>query len=495
MTEVGEEVVDAPPVILDSDSTPTKAYKLGSWLMHYHQFYAQSERSPIWMYHPNDGVWKNNGSEYIQKWLADYLSSMFRNHLVNEVESYIRYRSYDQNVTLGGPPNKVVMENGMFNLEDFTFDTDYAPEEYHITKIPVEYKPGADCPNFKQFLKEILPSQEDRQAVCEFFGYCLFKDYPFAIILMLLGEGANGKSTLLNILRSFLGKDNVSGCEPQELAEQRFKMAELHGKLANIAGDIPAKPLKYTGTIKKLTGEDVINAERKNRDPFDFQNYAKLIFSANKLPKSYDLSNAFHRRMRIIEFPNIFSADDPNTVPQHILLRRLTNDNELSGIFNLVVQSYKKLCRDGHLTGDVTVEEKRIAYVRRSDLVEYIGLKYIDHDPVGVPLEKEVLYGLYVELCYAMDERPTNDVWFSRRLRKVCPFLDDKQTTNDEGERVRTWVGGHVDIDALNSEIDELMKIKLAKEKEREDLENQIESSGKKANKCNYDDIFETENE
>jgi putative DNA primase/helicase len=85
---------------------------------------------------------------------------------------------------------------------------------------------------------------------------------------MLLGPGSNGKSVLLKLIVSLLGRDNVSSVTLQALSDDRFAKAQLFGKLANVAGDLDSKPVEKSGAFKMLTGEDVITAEAKYRQPF-----------------------------------------------------------------------------------------------------------------------------------------------------------------------------------------------------------------------------------
>jgi len=455
----------------DSYSTAKKAFRLGTYLRNHHKFYSQGDRMPIWMYNEQKGIWIDTGVNFIQNFLAHYLGSMYKKNLVNEVLSYIRYTSYDDGVILGGPTNKIVMANGTFNLDTYTFDPRFNADEYHISGIPINYDPDAKCPNIDQFLIEILmktdldgnilnDDETNIRAMTEFFGYCLLKDYPYAIVLMLLGGGANGKSTLLEILRKFVGPENCSACTPQQLAENRFKMAQLRGRLVNIAGDIPAKPLEYTGTIKMVTGGDQINAEHKNQDSFDFINHAKMIFSANQLPRAYDTTDAFHRRIRIIDFPNIFASDDPTTKSKDKLLSTLTTPEELSGLFLKAVGGLRKLETAGHLTGEQTALEKRIAYVQRSDAIEYMVLKYIFHDPMGTPITKETLFDLYIQLSTALKMLPTSDAWFGKLLRRHLPYIESKQLAiGPGGKKIWCWVGIGTYTDELLQEIEHLNRI------------------------------------
>jgi putative DNA primase/helicase len=145
----------------------------------------------------------------------------------------------------------------------------------------------------------------------EIIGYCLYPEYHFNKAFMLVGDGSNGKSTFLRLVREILGEGNVTGQSLQDLCLYRFAQAELYHKLANIHQDIPSKPISYAGWFKILTGEDSASAPRKFKSSLYFKNYAKLLFSANELPEVSDMTEAFWRRWIVIEFPNKFQ-DNPN---------------------------------------------------------------------------------------------------------------------------------------------------------------------------------------
>jgi putative DNA primase/helicase len=147
----------------------------------------------------------------------------------------------------------------------------------------------------------------------EIIGYTLLAgEYPLNKAIMLVGEGRNGKSTYLELIKRLLGSDNVVSIKLQDLTndKSRFMISHLYGKMANIFADLPSEALRNTGLFKVLTGEDTITADRKFRDPITFRNYAKMLYSCNELPKVYDMTTAFWRRWLVIEFPKQFPPNE-----------------------------------------------------------------------------------------------------------------------------------------------------------------------------------------
>ena len=208
---------------------------------------------------------------------------------------------------LNANPYIINVRNGLYNvLEDKL--AEHTPEYYSTIQLNVSYDKEADCPRFKQFLAESMGGDAAQVALLqEMLGYCLIPVNSAQKCFVIVGAAGAGKSVLLRVLNDILlGKENVSNVSWQALNE-RFKTAELFGKLANIFADLPTRNIDDNGIFKALVGEDYLTVEKKNRDPFSFQSTAKLIFSCNSIPKNYgDRSEGFYRRLIIIRFKSLF---------------------------------------------------------------------------------------------------------------------------------------------------------------------------------------------
>ena len=123
-------------------------------------------------------------------------------------------------------------------------------------------------------------------------------------------------------MAEILGKDAIEA--------DRFAVSRLVGKLANVCPDLPSSDLVGTSMFKALTGGDRVTAEYKYRDSFDFEPFARLIFSANSLPRSGDMSSAFYRRWIVVPFERTFEEGTRGHVPSKELDARLSNPSELS---------------------------------------------------------------------------------------------------------------------------------------------------------------------
>ena len=182
---------------------------------------------------------------------------------------------------------------------------------------------------------------------------------------MLYGPGSNGKGVFIKLIEALLGLDNTSHVSLQDLERDKFAPADLYSKLANTFADLKSEKLYTSGMFKTLVSGDTIRAERKYGQPFSFRNYAKLFFSANKIPDSDDKSYAYYKRWLILAFDKVIEGDIKDTE----LIDKLTTQEELSGLLNLALIALKQLHRDKGFK-DISVERIRQQYEENANTVK-----------------------------------------------------------------------------------------------------------------------------
>jgi len=327
-----------------------------------------------------------------------------------------------------------------------------------LSGLPVEYNPDAECPTFLKFLKEILPDERDRLTIQEIFGSFLYR-LPVDRAFFFFGEGANGKSTLIKVMMAFLGKENVATRSLQEILSNRFAKADLYGKLANLYYDMPSNALLSTGDFKALTTGDLMTTERKFKDSFQFENYAKMVFSGNAVPQTRDETDAFFRRWVIISFPFQFlpaetvsrmlaegefegegKAATSNiriAVPQENLLQEMTSPRELSGILNWALEGLKRLIDHSfHFSSELTIEETHEKYLALSNTVHAFVSEEceITGDPTD-KIDKDELYKAYSAFCKKKNLAPLSYSWFFRKLLQESTMIAQERPRAESGSR------------------------------------------------------------
>ena len=208
----------------------------------------------------------------------------------------------------------IAFRNGIYDLETdrlLPFDP-----KYTITnKIPWDYVPGAYDELADETLNKIACyDKQVRSILEECVGYCFFRQNELSKSFMLTGDGSNGKSTYLDMIKHVLGRENYVSLDLDELSE-KFSTTTMFGKLANIGDDISDEFLqgKTVAKFKKIVSGNDIKAEDKGKDVFFYRPIVKVLFSANEIPRARSKGfKALLRRLIIVPFDARFSRDDPD---------------------------------------------------------------------------------------------------------------------------------------------------------------------------------------
>ncbi|MCH8840732.1 MAG: hypothetical protein IH831_08685, partial [Planctomycetes bacterium] len=245
--------------------------------------------------------------------------------------------------------------------------------------------------------------------------------------ILLLGAGGNGKSTWLNLVMRFLGKVNTASVSLHRLESDRFAVARLLGRLANICADLPTEHLEGTSTFKALTGGDAIEAEYKFRDSFAFEPFVRLLFSANSPPRSSDSSEGFFDRWLVLPFDTRFRGSSQELTRAE-LDARLTAPNELSGLLNKAIEAWRRIELHGRLSEPESVQQAwRDFHAMTDPLSTWLDQFTVD-DPNAV-VTKQVLRAAYGAACEQTGRPAPSDNAFSRALRKARPDVTKGQKT------------------------------------------------------------------
>ncbi len=424
--------VDVDPERFKDDSGNFSHGKVAYFLLGLHRFAAYDDTREVLVYEPRSGVYRP-AAPLVGGMVERFVREKATAHFTKEVLGHLERKTYRPRSEFDAQPGLVVA-NGV--LDPLTGQRgDWDPARLDTVRLPVTFDPAAECPRFTRFLRQVV-SREDAWVLQEGVGYCLLKGMPFHTAFLLWGDGDNGKSTFLAVLTALLGRANVSGETLQSLSH-RFATWSLVGKLANIAADLPAWPIKDAAIFKALTGGDpTVRAEQKHRDAFTFRNDAKLWFSANRVPRTEDESYAYFRRWRIVAFLRTFGPDeaDPH------LLAKLTTPEELSGILNWALEGLRCLLDQGGFSDTPTVEETRDAYVRLSDPVAAFFADRCLKDPDAPAIPKDDVYETYAAYCRERGLTRLDKNVLVREMGRVAPFARQVQRTLG-GARVRCWEG------------------------------------------------------
>ena len=377
------------------------------------------------VYRPSEDLWA--AAKVREHMLPRYASMQAINDTVGQWRMLIQkpVREINSNAFI------LNLQNGLYNALDDSFKA-HTPDYISTVKIGASYEPGAACPRFAEFLQSTI-HEEEIPLIQEIFGYLLVPVNKAQKSFVFVGAPNAGKSTLLSVAQEILlGADNVSNIPWQGLGD-RFNKAELFGKLANIFADLPSRSIDDNGMFKALTGEDFITAERKNKDPFSFRPYARLLFSCNEIPRNYgDRSDGFYRRLLIIRFDHSVpkAQRDPNLREKLIV--------ERNGILMWAIEGLKRLIANGYI---FTETEATQAELRRYKVESNSALLFVDeccelNEEAEYP--REDLFQQYRDYCNKNGLKSMSQANFNKDVESISPSITRK--TDRLGKR-RIWRG------------------------------------------------------
>lgn len=337
---------------------------------------------------------------------------------INDAEEQWRLIIHKKPDDINLSPYIINLRNGLYSVTDDALNP-HDPAYLSTVQLPVNYNVNAECPNFEKFLDYAMCGDKGQAALIqEVMGYSLVPVMRAQKSFLLTGSPAAGKSVLLSVIGDILlGKQNVSNISWQALNE-RFKPAELFGKLANIFADLPTKNIDDNGIFKALIGEDYITAERKHEHPFKFKSTARLIFSCNSIPKNYgDKSEGFYRRLLIIPFNR--------TVPEQerdpYLLDKLRA--EADGIFMFALAGLKRLMWNDYKFSETQVNIDALQrYREESDSVLSFVKDCCELKPDKV-IGSLILYNAYRDYCDRSGMKAYSHKTFVQQLTVAFPDI------------------------------------------------------------------------
>jgi P4 family phage/plasmid primase-like protien len=331
-------------------------------------------------------------------------------------------------------------QNGVLNMNNGEF-MPHSPDFGFRSVRSYDYDPKADCPKFKEFLGQVTQHDNDMKCtLVEFMAACLSNIHPNLLetCLILYGDGSNGKSVFLDVLKHLAGDKAYSCVSAGDLNKDTYR-ALIEGKLFNLSEETPRKGFLESDKFKKLVSGESLPVRHLYSQPYEVELHAKCIFSCNDLPYNNDTSAGMHRRLLIVPFDATFSAANGN---RDINIREKLF-KELPGIFNLVNQGYERLIHNLKKGKKFTVSPRSLheqeEYSLDSNPVKSWFMDSVERYECESNLEDWFTR-------YKMEQEMRNNrvidtmAAFSKRIRKII----GKQNVvrkNIEGKKVQMVIG------------------------------------------------------
>ena len=342
---------------------------------------------------------------------------------------------------LGSTPSPagdfIAMTNGLIDVDALLTGNPnllrpHSADWFSPVCLDYPYDPHAICPGWLKLLGEALEQDADRiSLVQEWFGYCLIHDTSLQKFMVIVGDGANGKTVVILVLVALLGKDNVSHVALEQF-EQRFHLASTLGRLANVATEIGEIDRAAEGALKAYVSGDPMFFDRKHLSGVQARPTARLLFTTNNLPQFKDRSSGVWRRMIVLPFRVVIPPEkqDPHLVDKLRL--------ELPGIFNWAVAGLRRLRQQGHFTEAVVCREALEVYrieanPARAFLLECVVAKKGDSI---VCAKLYVSYGIW---CKDRGFQVLNAAQLGHEVRRAFPKVERVKAKGGPPSGGRVW--------------------------------------------------------
>lgn len=377
-----------------------------------------------------DGIYQA-GDEYIEAAMIKHIPNLSRSKR-QEVLAYLELLVNKESGVADA--NLIAFANGVLNVVDESF-SDFSPEYIITNKIPHNYFPDASSDLLDSVMKK-LACQDDAvySLLYQSIGYCLYRRNELRKSFFLLGEKRNGKSTFLDMVGTLLGEENTANLDLCEIGD-RFRTAELTGKLANIGDDINDEWISNTAIFKKVVSGDTVTVERKGKDPYKLRSFAKFFFSANSLPRlgrGKD-SAAVLDRLVIIPFDAKFSKTDPDYDP--FIKYKLRDESVMEALIAKAVPALREVLADQEFTVCDKTKRNLEDFEKSNNPITEFFEDMDEPDYLNEPIK--TVYQTYCTWCLSNNLQAISAIEFQKQMRKQYDLIV-KSVTMD-GKKVRVY--------------------------------------------------------
>ena len=380
-----------------------------------------------------DGVYVS-GQDEIESVMIQHISNL-SNAKRTEVFKYLNLLLLEN--TEIAPPNLIAFRNGIYDIKNDALQP-FSPDVVITNRIPWDYNPNAYSELADHTLDRIACGDEQvRDILEECIGSCFYRSNTLGggKAFILTGEGSNGKSTFIAMMQHLLNEDNIAALDLKEL-DQKFQNTALFGKLANLGDDISDEFIVNASIFKKFVTGERVQVQNKGEKPFEFNNYAKFLFSANNIPRIKDKTGAVLRRLLIVPFNANFTKDDPDYDSD--IKYKLQEQEVMEYMIVLGINALKRVLEKKGFTESAKVQEQLKEYEETNNPI--IGF-FEECEMEDFQIENELsdkVYKRYREYCLANNFNPMSKNEFSKQ---VCRKLNmTTKTKKISGKVFRIYV-------------------------------------------------------
>lgn len=414
-TPLPEDEMDSLTREMQLESEEITEYEVATWLMNELNFVQYGQR----YYFKIEDEFTYEES-LLQKKVYQKVGNK-PSRYVDEVIKQMKYRcqKIDQ-----GAIFPIKLKNGY--LKDGKF-IDLITESFTPYSIDIEYLEDAQAIEVvDDYIAHLTNYDKDyRELLLEILGHTLIVDPEFKRLLakffIFIGDGGNGKGTLLQIIKTILGSKNTTGMSISELSDERY-LPSFKGKLANLGDDLQDQSIndKDMKVLKNLSTCDYISTRELYKGAEDMYFTGSLIFTSNHILKSWEKGESYKRRVLWLPMYTKIKKKDPK------FITNLTTDKALKYWIKLIVDGYMRLYKNGGFTESSVVSDFNYSYHEENNPV----LMYLEGMERDDFLNKPVkdVYDDYEKWC------EDNAVNYSRNMIKNT--IEEKYNLKNSTQRI-----------------------------------------------------------
>ncbi|WP_368488459.1 phage/plasmid primase, P4 family [Clostridium sp. BJN0013] len=381
-------------------------------------------------------------TEDIKKQVSKFV---LRSENDNHIRAMINQARTEHNIVLSEMNKDVYLlnlRNGTLNLKTGELQ-EHNRKDYITRLVNVDFKPGATCPNWVEFVDKIfMGNKELIEYIQKSIGYSMTGDANLQCFYILHGQGSNGKGTFMKAVMTILG-DYSATLKGNSLMEKigdegaRGDLAKLEGKYFVCVNELEERKCFDEALVKSLTSgaDEVVPVRRMYEEEFDLHPTFKLWMTTNKLPRIKGTDNGIWRRVRKIPFEYNFENDPEKD--EHFFENKLMP--EMSGILNWALEGCLKWQKEGMKVPD-DVKYAIDDYKNEMDPVQrFIDDECIVSETCKVKISE--LYTCYTDWSHENKEYVLSTIKLSKRLV-------EKGFKKERNKHGRYWQGiGIVDTE------------------------------------------------
>ena len=350
--------------------------------------------------------------------------------------------------------NVIAFKNVLFDIDSMA-PVEPTPSRVVTTRIETAtYDPTAlENEWLDLFMDTLFPHDEEmKQLAYEVIGSALTSD-RLGKLFLVVGEGGNGKSEFLKLIRALYGDRNVASLSIQDF-DDRFRIIGIVNRLVNLGDDIDKIALLGTGTVKKIVTGEHITAEAKGRQAFTYKPRITLIFTANKLPSISDNSQGMFDRIVVVPFNERIRNTD-KAVPH--IIDKIINTGGIPVLLNRAIEGLKRVQANRGFTLPHSVKVATAKYRIDNDHIALFLEAFFEGDlegcysysmvansfkgrnPLLTDYSLSKLYQLYKEWATFNGFRPFKNPNFAEGMERLG-YKKWKMPSTLEEKRIYCWV-------------------------------------------------------